>query len=122
MISKRDVAKLLALAAAYDQRTVGAADIDAWHQVATAARWRPTDAARAVIEHYTTETDRVMPAHISRRIRERREQYAATYRHRPAPSGLHDVADEVAWEREQLRGHIDACMDRWAAGAEDGAA
>lgn len=116
MITKPDVARLLAMAAAYDQRTVGRPDVDAWHLVAIAGRWTSAHAARALIEHYSTETDRIMPAHITRRLKAQRDHFASTYRHKPAPQGVRGEQAEVEWEREQLAQHITACMDMWAAG------
>lgn len=117
-MSKRDVAKLLAFVAAYDQRTVGTADVEAWHAVAAQARWELTYAQRAVIEHFTDSTDRLMPAHITRTLRERRERYARSYQHKPAASVFRDSEDEMAWEQEQLRAHIASAMTRWANGED----
>lgn len=116
MITKADTAHLLAMAAAYDQRTVGKSDVDAWHLVAIAGRWQAAHAARALIEHYSVETDRIMPAHISRRLKSQRDHFASTYRHKPAPQSVRGEQAEVEWELVQLDEHITACMDLWASG------
>jgi hypothetical protein len=115
MMSRRDVAKLLTFVAAFDQRTVGEADVAAWFEIATYGRWELPHAQRAVVEHYGSETDRIMPAHITRRLSERRQHFASTFRHEPAPTS---VTDDIAWEREQVKAHITAEMDRWSTGEQ----
>lgn len=59
-----DIARVLAKAAAFDQRTVGEADILAWYDAI--GDLDPTDALEAVSRHYRESTDRLMPAHIRR--------------------------------------------------------
>jgi hypothetical protein len=70
-MTKRDIAVLLAMIAAYDQRTIGEADVEAWHAVAGAEEWTLPRARRAVIEHHRAGADktRMRPAHISDAIR-----------------------------------------------------
>lgn len=61
-----ETAELLALAAAYDQRTVGEFDVGAWHELL-----RDTDqgdARTAVLDHYRVHRERVMPADVLHRI------------------------------------------------------
>lgn len=59
-----DTARVLAKAAAYDLRTVGEADVLAWHEVLSTVDF--TDALTAVARHYADHTERLMPAHIRR--------------------------------------------------------
>lgn len=120
-MSKAEVALLLAFIASYDQRTIGDADVEAWHLLVRPGRWTTPYARRAVIEHATSATgERLLPGHITQRIRERREYCAKTYRHEPCPDEVRGNVDrEVAWEDAQIRGHIERCMDAWARG-EDG--
>lgn len=57
-----DTAKVLAKAAAFDQRTIGRADIAAWHEALSDL---DVDVAlEAVTRHYRRRTDRLMPAHV----------------------------------------------------------
>lgn len=70
MISRREVGQLLALAAAFDQRTVGTADVEAWHQIAQDHDWRLDTARQAITAHYGDRTERVMPAHITRYVQD----------------------------------------------------
>lgn len=117
-MSKAEIALLLTFIASYDQRTIGDADVEAWHLVARPGRWTLPYARRAVVEHATEATgDRLLPGHITKRIREQRQHFAATYRHTDIPRELvGDVAAELAWEDRQRTAHVAACMDAWAGG------
>src|SRR6266498_864439 len=57
-----DVARVLTKAAAYDQRTIGEADVLAWHEIL--APYELVDALEAVTRHYRDSTERVMPAQL----------------------------------------------------------
>lgn len=62
-----ETADLLSIAAGIDQRTIGEADVRAWHMVLDDI---PFDAAAAALrDHYRTETRRVLPADIIRRVK-----------------------------------------------------
>lgn len=61
------VGKILATAAAFDNRTVGTADIVAWWRVI--GHLAPGEAEAAVIAHYSESTDRIMPGHILARVK-----------------------------------------------------
>lgn len=61
------VGKILATAAAFDNRTVGTADVIAWCRVI--GHLAPGEAEDAVIAHYGESTDRVMPGHILTRVK-----------------------------------------------------
>lgn len=67
-----EVARVLAKASAFDQRTVGAADVAAWHEILH--RVELADALDAVRDHYTGSTDRLMPADVVRLARLSRDE------------------------------------------------
>ncbi|MGI5485180.1 zinc finger domain-containing protein [Microtetraspora malaysiensis] len=70
-----DTADILATCAAYDARTVGEADILAWHQIIGDL---PYEQARdAVVEHYRAEHRRIMPADVRARVKAIRERLIA---------------------------------------------
>lgn len=113
-MTRDEIVDLLTLTAAFDQRTIGEGDIAAWLTVSVLDGWVPRHAYRAVIEYYRTATERrIMPADVTRILRDLRRCYAMTYEHRPCPPGMSEAA-ETAWERERIRGHITERMDAWA--------
>jgi len=57
-----ETAKVLAKAAAYDQRTVGEADVLAWHEIVGDLDFQ--DALAAVARHYAETDRRLMPVHL----------------------------------------------------------
>jgi len=61
-VSPAETAKVLAAAAAFDQRTVGTADVAAWHSALGELDY--ADARDAVTRHYRTTADRIMPVHV----------------------------------------------------------
>lgn len=71
-------AQMLAQMQAYDQRTVGESDVIAWHAILSDAPFE--DCQEAVRLHYAENTDRVMPAHVRRLVRDmaRARQIVAT--------------------------------------------
>lgn len=72
-MDRQDIALLLAFCAAFDQRTIGEADVEAWH-AALDCPWVPNmgrdEAQEAVVEHYRATAERVTPAVIIKRIRD----------------------------------------------------
>lgn len=72
-MTEHDVIDVLTAIAAYDQRTVGESDVQAWHAIAQHANWNRDDALRAVVDHYANETKRIMPADITAGIRSHRQ-------------------------------------------------
>lgn len=64
-----DIARVLAKAAAFDQRTVGAADVAAWHEAV--GDLEVGDALAAVTRHYSASTQRIMPVHVRDIVRDR---------------------------------------------------
>lgn len=72
-MTPQETALVLAKCAAFDQRTVGGADVSAWFEVL--GRLEFQDALDAVARHYSETRDRAMPSDIlahGRRIRDER--------------------------------------------------
>lgn len=63
-----DVARVLAKAAAFDQRTIGEADVAAWHEAV--GDLDAADALAAVTRHYRQSRDRLWPADLRRHVEE----------------------------------------------------
>lgn len=61
-----EVCDLLAIAAAYDRRTLGDADGEAWE--AAVGDLPFTDARLAVVAHYRASRDWIMPADVRQRV------------------------------------------------------
>lgn len=60
------IGDVLAVAAAFDNRTVGIADSAAWFKVI--GHLDQHEAEEAIIAHYAETTDRIMPAHVLTRV------------------------------------------------------
>jgi hypothetical protein len=67
-VNLSETAHALALMQAFDQRTVGDADVIAWQSVLADADLR--DVEEAVRRHYAEQTDRILPAHVRRLVRD----------------------------------------------------
>jgi hypothetical protein len=70
-----EIGELLAVAAGYDQRTVGRVDIDAWQLAFDDPRipnLQLGECVDAVILHYRDSPERIMPAHILTRVKAER--------------------------------------------------
>jgi hypothetical protein len=63
-----ETAKLLAFAAAYDQRTIGETDVLAWHYII--GHRQLADALEAVKQYYAKHRERIMPADVNKLCRE----------------------------------------------------
>jgi hypothetical protein len=61
-VTPEQTAAVLGKAAAYDQRTIGAADVLAWHEVVGYLEF--DDCLEAVTAHYREQSDRAMPADV----------------------------------------------------------
>lgn len=59
---------LLTKASAYDRRTVGRGDCEAWAEVMTRADIALPDALEAVTQHFQTSNDWLMPVHVTRYV------------------------------------------------------
>lgn len=57
-----DAYELLAVAQSFDRRTVGDFDAEGWRRAMHGLQLE--DAKQAVVEHFTTSTDWLMPAHV----------------------------------------------------------
>jgi hypothetical protein len=67
IMEKYEIAELLGIAAALDQRTVGESDVESWHLVLHAhlgGDLPAQDARYAVVSHYGKHTERLRPAHV----------------------------------------------------------
>jgi len=68
-----EVIDLLTVLATYDRRTVGRADVLAWHESAKRAGWTFDEALDAAHDHHAERTDWCKPGHITERIRASRK-------------------------------------------------
>jgi hypothetical protein len=80
-VTRAEVAVVLGLAAARDYRRVGEADVLAWHEDIGDLDF--DDARAAVSRHYRESTDRLMPAHVRRIVR---DIHAERRRQQPNPA------------------------------------
>jgi hypothetical protein len=84
-VMKSEVAKLLAFCAAYDQRTIGKSDVEAWAE-ALESPWVPgidlDEAQEAVVAHYRETTQRIGVADVLKRVKTWRAERLGG---RPAP-------------------------------------
>lgn len=122
-MTEDEIVDLLTLIAAYDQRTVGRADVQAWHMIAVEARWSWPLARRAVIDFHVSGGDkpRIKPAHITDTIRDlRRSMGRALFtKDITPPKELADnPAAEIEWRRNFTRRAIDDALHAWAEGRE----
>jgi hypothetical protein len=91
-----ETARVLASAAAYDQRTVGTADVAAWHAALSGVDF--DDARSAVVQHYQHHRERIMPADIldaveSMQLRRMAEEWRAENGHRFVPDEFGHCTD-----------------------------
>jgi hypothetical protein len=77
-VNLSETALVLAQMQAYDQRTVGDSDVIAWHSLLVDAPFE--DCQEAVRRHYAENTDRIMPAHVRRLVRDIHGERAAMAR------------------------------------------
>lgn len=112
-----EIAALLARCAVYDQRTVGRADVEGWHDVAIAQGWTAAAAHRVVVEHYSHGADRprITPAAVTDAIRVARRAAVESFVVPDAPPRL-SAADYPGWYRARRAEHVDRMLERWAGG------
>lgn len=117
MMTRDEIIDLLSLAAAYDQRTGGEADVKAWLIAAHVQRWTAPAAQRVLVEHYSCGADRprITVAAISDAIREIRRKAASSFIVPDSPDHL-PACDYPGWYRAQLAAHVDRLLDLWANG------
>lgn len=89
------VAALLVVAMAYDNRKPGDATVAAWTEAALRGRWTFETAVEAIHAHYATSTDFLMPGHITARIRQRYRQPAAFLALPPASPASQETRERV---------------------------
>ena len=120
MLNHHQVVRLLAFCAAYDQRTVGEFDIQAWQMASGPGRWSYAAVQRVVVEHYSAGADRprLTPAMVTDRLRAVRGRAAESFELPRLPDELAD-ADYPEWLRQQLSEHCDALLERWATSGEE---
>jgi hypothetical protein len=78
-VNPQEVINLLSIAAAFDNRKAGEANVHAWTDSAQRARWTFAEAAEALKDYYATTQDEkpwVMPSHITARIKAVRQDQA----------------------------------------------
>jgi len=68
-LNQEQVAALLVVAMAYDNRKPGDATVAAWTEAAHRGKWRFGPAREAIHAHYATSTAFIMPAHITERLK-----------------------------------------------------
>jgi hypothetical protein len=94
-----EAAAVLAKAAGYDNRTVGDANVLAWHEAL--GDLDVGDALQAIAIHHRTSTDYLMPVHIRRLVADiRRERYE------------HELADEQRLVLEAYAANAGPLTDR----------
>lgn len=95
-MNRAEVAAVLSLCSAFDSRTIGEADVLAWHEILGHVPF--ADARVAVTQHYAAESKRAMPADVLagvRRIRRDRLDGAdATF------TMIGDPDDEAEYRRQ----------------------
>jgi hypothetical protein len=94
-------ALLLALCAAFDQRTLGEADVEAWHAAIGDLAYE--DSRQAVIAHYRESRERIMPADVRQRVTAIRKARLDAAGPVEIPEELADRPNEaVAWKQRVL--------------------
>ena len=116
-MTRDEIIDLLSLAAAYDQRTGGEADVKAWLIAAHVQRWTAAAAQRVLVEHYSCGADRprITVAAITDAIRDVRRKAASSFIVPDYPDSL-TARDYPAWYRSQLAAHVDRLLGLWANG------
>lgn len=98
-----DAYELLAVAQTFDRRTVGDFDAEAWRRAMHGLQLE--DAKQAIVEHFTTSTDWLMPAHVRQGVmRIRRDRLER------APYAVPDADpdDPIAYQRALRDGIVRA--------------
>ncbi len=105
-MTRDEIINLLSVAAAYDKRTLGEADIAAWSDAAERGRWGYEQAADAVKTHYAESDQWLMPGHVTRRIKDHRSEPP---RSRALPKATPERAEDehrrrvVSWFAERFQ-------------------
>lgn len=110
-----DTGKVLAKAAAFDRRTVGEADVLAWHQAIGGLE--ALDALDAVAAHYQHETRWLMPADIRSHAEAAAKRRAAAERRRLlTDAGWPETTGTTAYppDTRDRKAELDAALRRLA--------
>jgi hypothetical protein len=91
-MTKSDVATVLALITAFDRRTTGEADVEAWHLVIGDLRLE--DCVAAVRQHFTASRDWLMPVDVRTGVTRIRRQRLEAH---GEPYVDHDPNDAEGW-------------------------
>jgi hypothetical protein len=106
-VNATETAALLTLAAAYDQRTIGEADVLAWQAILGPTSF--ADAQTAVKAHYATKRDRVMPVDVIDGVRKIRNDRLERYESWVQPGPELTAAQYRDWLRDTRQ----AIADGW---------
>lgn len=105
-----EASALLTLAAAFDRRTVGKADAQAW--ALALGDIRLDDAREAVVAHFSESSEWLTPAHVRKLVRQiRAARIGDTSSLNPPPELADEPMREIAWKRE-LRNNLADGMGR----------
>jgi hypothetical protein len=96
-MTKSETALLLGLAAAYDRRTIGEADVEAWHDVLNDISF--IDAKAAVKDHYRMSNDWIMPATIRAAVRKIRAERIERELPQTPPRNDMTTDEYISWLR-----------------------
>lgn len=90
-MTPEETGNLLGDCAAYDRRTVGEADVIAWHRIIGDLPYH--DCQAAVIAHYTESREWIMPADIRSRVKR-------AQRDADGPRRLRDLLNPAAYRKQ----------------------
>ncbi|MCG3757384.1 hypothetical protein [Amycolatopsis sp. Poz14] len=68
-LTDEQIRAVLAAAMGYDNRRPGDLNVAAWREASQVGRWTLGEAVEAVHQHYATQTDFLMPGHVTQRIK-----------------------------------------------------
>jgi hypothetical protein len=114
-MKRSEIAILLTKVAAFDQRTIGEADVEAWAEVFEDTGVELPECMAAVTAHFKASTDRLMPNEIIRLTKAIRNARIKTALDRhlgnvPMPGDLDQVQERAwrkAWTAAVHAGHPD---------------
>ncbi len=108
-MTPQETSAVLAMIGTYDRREFTPTDVRAWH-----AAWHPAltfeDARHAVSEHYRTSTEWLMPAHINRIAKARRDDRG---QRDTLPASDPTLVSMPAWFREEYRRFLELNEGRY---------
>lgn len=108
-LTQEQVAALMAVAMAYDNRNPGEANLMAWTEAAERARWRFAPAREAIHAHYAESSKFIMPGDITQRLKVE-SRFPPRYGEEP-PAELEEARPDPAG-RDRVRQIVSALADR----------